>query len=683
LKMQMFRQRKYLFAAAALVLVFAGCKGESPTAPNSGPTTTGGGVTPPTGANVTITASNSTPQVNGISTITATVTENNQPVPNGTAVEFTTNLGTFTEGNAQTLIRTTTNGIATVTLTSATVGPATVSATVSNVKKTTTVTFSALPTQPQPPDTTPAITSINPTTGRPQGGEVVTINGKNFRTPLRVLFDFGAGTIPKDATIISSTSTTIQVLTPSVDLGVGQQKIAAVKLVNEVGTPNEFAVTGPNFTFQAEVLTPKITTVAPTSGPIDGGTKVTIFGEGFQAPVQVFFGSAEAQVLNVTFSQMTVISPTARDTTPDASGTFTGFVDVKVININSNTNVTAAKVFRYIPKMAITTISPVFGSAVGGTQVRIDGTGFNDPLTVNIAGVRAQVISVSGTQILARTTGLASPCTGTSGSVVVTNTDNGDEATSPSSQSFTYIAVNPLITAVVPGGSPPFTIGSPLTVTVQDPGVGPLGSAIVGFSIQDKPTTPSPQTINVGTGTQNFTMSVPAGITFPTLACTVGTLAGTQSGPATVNVTFTNITTSCTATATNALTIQPTPAAATCVTVPHATLTGPPQNCPITSNLSPASQTATGNATQTVNITISNAATSSTLNLGAPAVTPVNGVVVISPNTAQQVPGGSTASYTFTIDPTAAGPDGATITFTTNDPAAPTITVTVCGTATP
>ena len=679
--MQMFRQRKYLFAAAALVLVFAGCKGESPTAPNSGPTTTGGGVTPPTGASVTITASNLNPQVNGLSTITATVTENNQPVANGTAVEFTTNLGTFTEGNAQTLIRTTTNGVATVTLTSATVGPATVSATVSNVKKTTTVNFSALPTQPQPPDTTPAITSINPITGRPQGGEVVTISGKNFRTPLRVLFDFGAGTLPKDATIISSTSTSIQVLTPSVDLGIGQQKIAAVKLVNEVGTPNEFAVTGPNFTFQADILTPKITTVSPTSGPIDGGTRVTIFGEGFQAPVQVFFGSAEAQVINVTFSQLTVNSPNARDTTPDASGTFTGFVSIKVININSNTNVTASNVFRYIPKMAITTISPVIGSAVGGTQVRIDGTGFNDPLTVNIAGVRAQVISVSGTEILARTTGLASPCTGVSGAVVVTNTDNGDEAQSSPSQTFTYIPVVPLITSVVPGGSPPFTIGSPFTVTVQNPGIGPLGNAIIGFTIGDKPATPSPQTITTGTGSQVFTMSVPAGITFPTLACTVATLAGTQSGPATVNVTFTNLTTACTTTAVNALTISPSAAAATCVTVPHATVTSPAASCPAP-NLSPASQTAAGNATQTATITINNAASSAPLTLSAPTVTPVNATVVVAPNTAQQVPGGSSVNYTVTVDPTAVGPDGATITFATNDPAAPTLTITVCGSGT-
>jgi hypothetical protein len=39
-------------------------------------------------------------------------------------------------------------------------------------------------------------------------------------------------------------------------------------------------------------------------------------------------------------------------------------------------------------------------------------------------------------------------------------------------------------------------------------------------------------------------------------------------------------------------------------------------------------------------------------------------------------------NYTVTVDPTAAGPDGATITFTTNDPSKPTITITVCGNAT-
>ena len=52
---------------------------------------------------------------------------------------------------------------------------------------------------PQPPSTTPTITTISPSTGRPQGGEQVTINGTNFISPVRVLFDPGMGATPKEA----------------------------------------------------------------------------------------------------------------------------------------------------------------------------------------------------------------------------------------------------------------------------------------------------------------------------------------------------------------------------------------------------------------------------------------------------------------------------------------------------
>src|SRR5438105_6389796 len=178
------RTRNYLLASVAVLALFAGCKGETPTSPNTpSPGNPGGNVTPPTGATITLAVSNATPQVDSSSVVTATVTQNNQPVPNGTAVEFTTNLGSFTEANAQTMIRTTTNGVATATLTSSTAGPATVTATVNNVSKTTTVTFSLKPVVTPPIDLSPVITGITPTVGRPQGGEVLTINGKNFSAP--------------------------------------------------------------------------------------------------------------------------------------------------------------------------------------------------------------------------------------------------------------------------------------------------------------------------------------------------------------------------------------------------------------------------------------------------------------------------------------------------------------------
>src|SRR5205085_2362499 len=98
--MSKYRRQTWVLVLLALLALFAGCKGESsPTAPpvtggGSGvPTTTGG--TPATGAAVTLSVSSATPVVGSASTITATVTINGQPAPDGTAVEFSTDIGSF------------------------------------------------------------------------------------------------------------------------------------------------------------------------------------------------------------------------------------------------------------------------------------------------------------------------------------------------------------------------------------------------------------------------------------------------------------------------------------------------------------------------------------------------------------------------------------------------------------
>jgi hypothetical protein len=546
--MQIFRQRKYLFGIAALMLVFAGCKGESPTAPSTSttpPTTSTTGTTPPpSGASVAVTVSNASPLVNSTSVVTATVTENGQPVPNGTAVEFRTTLGAFTEGNAQSIIRTTTNGVATVTLTSATVGAATVTATVGSVAKSATVTFAAQQVVPPPPNTAPSISAINPPVGRPQGGEVLTISGANFTAPVRVLFDFGGG-VTKEATIISVTPTQIQVLTPGVDLGAGQQLQATIILINAAGTSSEARVTSAAnaFTFQSTVLTPKITTVSPASGPIDGGTRVVIFGSGFQSPVQVFFGSAEAQVINITFDQIVVVSPTARDTTPNAGTTLTGPVDIRIVNINSATTVTATGIFRYIPKMQITSAGPTEGLFTGGTRVTIDGTGFNDPVAVVIGGVAAQVIRVSGTQVIAVTSPLnVTSCGDKPGPITVTNVDNGDSAPGPT---FTYRVPTPAVVSATAG-----TAGGSITVVVANAYGTPqlrLGGA-TGPLLNI-----SNATVNAN-GTATLTATVPTNLQFLTTACPGG---GTQKTTTAFDVTFTSLTTNCTSTLVGGAQISP------------------------------------------------------------------------------------------------------------------------------
>ena len=674
--MMEMRQRKLTFALLALMTIFAGCKSESPTTPSVNTGGTPGGITPPTNANIVLTVSNANPLVNSNVIVTATVTQNNQPVPNGTAVQFITNLGTFTDTGGTQTVRITTNGVATATLTSATAGTAIVTATVNNVSKQITVTFSTQPVQPPPPSTTPTITSITPNTGKPQGGDVVTITGTNFTGPIRVLFDLGNGTL-KEGFVCATcfTSTTITVVTPAVDIAQGTAQPADVIVLTQAGTAAEQRATkAAGFTFTSATLTPVILALSPTSGPIGGGTRVTIIGNNFQSPVQVFFNAAEAQLISVTFSQIIVMSPRASDTAPTGSGVVTGPVDVKVRNINSNKEVTFSGGFRYIPGLQINAFAPVVGTALGGTQVRIDGSGFDDPVSVIIGGVPAQPIRVSGTEIIAVTNPTGSPCSSATGPVVVTNVNNGDTATSTGT--FSFLPVKPVITSV----SSPITPGGTITVGVQNPGIGPLGGANIRFTLGGQTIVPTPSAISIGTGVQTFTVVVPpaTAFNFPLVACGMG---GQNLGPVTSSLTFNNITTSCTDSID--VTITPNPATNPCPP-PTATVTSPPNTCP---NLTPPTVSiATPPTNQTATITIANATNSQTLVLGPPVVTPAGTATqtaTISPVTGSNVNGGSSVSYTVTVIPTTPGTTGATITFTSNDPTKPTITITVCGTATP
>src|SRR5688500_18154915 len=160
--MKRFRQWSIFPALLVLLVAFAGCEGESPTEPPRPGGSGGNGGTPPTNASIALAVSYPTPLVGSTTTITATVTLNGQPVPNGTAVEFSTNLGSFFDSNTNSTIRTTSNGVASVILSSTAPGTATVNVRVNNVNAIATVVFVAQPTEPPPPDTAPSITSITP-----------------------------------------------------------------------------------------------------------------------------------------------------------------------------------------------------------------------------------------------------------------------------------------------------------------------------------------------------------------------------------------------------------------------------------------------------------------------------------------------------------------------------------------
>lgn len=601
--MNTFRARRSWIVFLAILLLFAACKGETPTAPPPGGGTPPGGTTPPTGVSLTLAVSSQNPVVDSSVTITATVTQNGQPVPNGTAVEFTSTGGVL-NGGGTSAVKTTTNGVATVTLTSGTAGTVRVTATVGNVVRETAVNFQARPIVPQPPNTNPTITSVSPSIGRPTGGQTIRITGTNFRPPLRVLFRYPGLITPVEAFVVASTETTIDVITPAVNLGAGQQLVADIIVITQAGTAaeNRAEATGA-FTFRNEQLTPNISTVTPASGPITGGTRVTIIGEGFQEPVQVLFGFSdvpswqEAQVVSVKFNEIIAVTPPGSSTSPGGSGPITGPVDVRVVNINSDRDVVADNVFRYVAAMIITAVGPTEGPVTGGTRVTIDGQGFVAPVAVTIAGVAAQPIFVSGTRIIAITSPVeVDGCADVSGPVTVVNITNGDGAEGPA---FTYEVDEPVILSVsptAPGG----------TVTVRVANVIGIPRLRIGDT-----TLSITSVVDNGDGTFTFTATVPTTITLNTQACPA-IPGASRPVPTAFNVVFTDLTTGCEDTVTGGATLAPPANTPTLTIVPAAfgpfsavitpASAGPPPTPATVAPSAPQTITATNTGTGTLTV---------------------------------------------------------------------------------
>jgi hypothetical protein len=446
------------FRAVALalgVVLAAGCSTDEASSPTAPPTTP---VPPPVGINVSVTASNSSLEVDSttpsIITIRAIRADNGQPVPNLTQATVTTTLGGFgAVGGPQTTTVELINGEAQVTLfAGGTIGTATVRAQVSGG-----VGITSVNVRERGTGGAFFVQSVTPNTGSPQGGEAVTIHGGGFSDPIRVTFDG----VP--AQIQSASETAITVTTPPLLNGLppgGTQAVTVAVTINR-NTPEELSdslpsgfiyTNGPGGTLQ-----PTIFSVTPASGPNEGGTQVTINGDGFEAPVQVKFGTgssdgnfngAEAQVLSVTRTRVVVVAP------PTSCATCAPPIPNQLVNILVKNQATsrftvATSAFRYGSQIIITAISPTQGPPEGGTLVTIYGQGFDEPVAVSIGGQGQQVVSVSGSQIVIRTVPIVvQTCANGGGAVSVTNIETGESAVGPA---FSFLVSRPTISSASPG----------------------------------------------------------------------------------------------------------------------------------------------------------------------------------------------------------------------------------------
>ena len=134
----------------------------------------------------------------------------------------------------------------------------------------------------------PSISMVSPAGGPPAGGNSVTIAGSDFTGADAVMF----GT--KHARIASVSATSVAVVVPS---GVNGT-VAPIAVTTSVGMSPVFAASDYDYT-----TGPVVRSLAPSTGPTTGGTRVIVRGGNLSQPTAVFFGAERA----VSFA---VVNPT-------------------------------------------------------------------------------------------------------------------------------------------------------------------------------------------------------------------------------------------------------------------------------------------------------------------------------------------------------------------------------------
>jgi hypothetical protein len=301
----------------------------------------------------------------------------------------------------------------------------------------------------------PTIASINPVTGPPAGGTVVVINGGNFVTGATVQF----GGVAATAVTVTS-ATRIQCTTPAGTAG----SIVDVTVRNP---NNQSATLSAAFTYGAAPAPTVTAPLSPASGPITGGTVVTITGTNFQSGATVTFGATAA-------GSVTVVSSTQiRAVTAPASA---GLVNVTLTNPDTQ-SVTVFNGYTYVGPPTVTGANPNSGPAAGGTTVVISGTNFQNGATVLFgSAVSSSVIFNGATQLT-----VVAPAN-SSGTVSIT-VRNPDNQFGSLASAYTYVAnPAPTVTAVTPNIGPSSgldTSGNPFVVTVT--GTNFMAGAVVLF----------------------------------------------------------------------------------------------------------------------------------------------------------------------------------------------------------
>jgi len=340
----------------------------------------------------------------------------------------------------------------------------------------------------------PTVTGVSPNVGPLGGGTLVTITGTHFFGSTVVHF---GGVLGTGLTVVNSTKITVT----SPAAASNSPCTVDVRVTTCCGTSAISAAD--HFTYNSPA--PTVTGVSPNSGPLAGGTSVTITGTGFigvTGAAGVKFGGVNAQSYTVSSAtQIIAVSPAGN----------TCVVDITVTACGGTSATSPADQFTYTyGTPTVTGLSPSTGHV--GDTITVNGTNFIGVTGVMFGGTPASFTPGTSTSLT-----VVVPATNDCTLDVRVTTCKGTSPITPADR-FTYIMPAPTVTNVNP------SVGPATSVVIT--GTGFISVTAVKFG-----------TISAPSFTVNSATQITATIPFlpPNSPCTVDITVTACGGTSALN----------------------------------------------------------------------------------------------------------------------------------------------------
>lgn len=222
-----------------------------------------------------------------------------------------------------------------------------------------------------PAETEVRLWAVSPASGPLAGGNEVTLVGSNLdRANLAVRF---GGILAEHTEVISS-----NFVTATVPAGAA---LGPVDVTARVQGGEATWVDGYRY-----VQTIEVHAVSPGSGPVSGGTTITITGSDFPVGARVFVGALEATAVErLGATTITAVTPRGTD----------GPVPVRVVDpVDPSVEGILPAGFVYDGPFDVARISPTTGARAGGTRVTVRGSGFRPGLSGSFGTVAATEVEL-------------------------------------------------------------------------------------------------------------------------------------------------------------------------------------------------------------------------------------------------------------------------------------------------